>query len=309
MAKRPQRTSEQQEYRDNLAHDIKNLRQYGDTWKDLAKTLLEKEQETSLYQDSETRILRDKEINREKRNKRIIEIIDTKDFNKVKMYIERTSDFRLDVDVAKRLIKEGWGKLIYQNSEKFRPSDEMIELFLSLNIRDHMDRPDMQWIVNYIYHMKWWLNKEMVEKLIETKWLKKIAILDNLHKFEWLDKEVLFKLIDLGFSIDEYETLSLKLKYFSWLDKETAFLFISDWNYTWKEYRKKILAENIKMFEWLDWEVANKLVEDWYSKYVAENLESFEWVLDEDIAKKLTEEWYWKYVAKYPEKFWLKKEK
>jgi hypothetical protein len=31
MAKRPQRTQEQQEYRDNLAHDIKNLRKYGDT--------------------------------------------------------------------------------------------------------------------------------------------------------------------------------------------------------------------------------------------------------------------------------------
>lgn len=41
MTKRLQRREKQQEYRDNLAHDVKNLRnRYGDTWKELAKTLL-----------------------------------------------------------------------------------------------------------------------------------------------------------------------------------------------------------------------------------------------------------------------------
>ena len=49
MAKKLQRTKEQQEYRDNLAHNVKNLRKYWDTWKDLAKTLLEKEKVTIDY--------------------------------------------------------------------------------------------------------------------------------------------------------------------------------------------------------------------------------------------------------------------
>ena len=40
MVKTPQRTPEQKKYRDKLAHDLKELRKNGDTWRDLAKALL-----------------------------------------------------------------------------------------------------------------------------------------------------------------------------------------------------------------------------------------------------------------------------
>ena len=44
MAKKPNRTQE--------ADNLRNLRQYGDTWRDLAKNLLEKEKLTSRYIDA-----------------------------------------------------------------------------------------------------------------------------------------------------------------------------------------------------------------------------------------------------------------
>lgn len=52
MAKRPQRTKEQQEYRDNLAEGLKQLRNQWDTWKELAKTLLEDWKSTIEYLES-----------------------------------------------------------------------------------------------------------------------------------------------------------------------------------------------------------------------------------------------------------------
>ena len=52
MVKNPNRTEEQQEYRDNLAEGLKQLRNQWDTWKELAKTLLEDWKSTIEYLDS-----------------------------------------------------------------------------------------------------------------------------------------------------------------------------------------------------------------------------------------------------------------
>ena len=52
MVKTPNRTEEQQEYRDNLAEGLKQLRNQLDTWKELAKTLLEDWKSTIEYLES-----------------------------------------------------------------------------------------------------------------------------------------------------------------------------------------------------------------------------------------------------------------
>ena len=52
MAKKTNRTKEQQEYRDNLAQGLKQLRNDWEVWKNLAKTLLEDGKSTIEYLDS-----------------------------------------------------------------------------------------------------------------------------------------------------------------------------------------------------------------------------------------------------------------
>ena len=52
MAKKTNRTKELQEYRDNLAQWLKQLRNDWEVWKDLAKTLLEDGKSTIEYLDS-----------------------------------------------------------------------------------------------------------------------------------------------------------------------------------------------------------------------------------------------------------------
>lgn len=52
MVNRPQRTQEQQEYRDNLAHDLKKIRQSWNSWKELAKALLDEKKVEIKYVES-----------------------------------------------------------------------------------------------------------------------------------------------------------------------------------------------------------------------------------------------------------------
>lgn len=52
MAKKTNRTKEQQEYRDSLAQWLKQLRNEWEVWKDLAITLLEDGKSTIEYLDS-----------------------------------------------------------------------------------------------------------------------------------------------------------------------------------------------------------------------------------------------------------------
>ena len=52
MINKPHRTEEQQEYRDNLAEGLKQLRNQWNAWKELAKTLIEEWKSTIEYLES-----------------------------------------------------------------------------------------------------------------------------------------------------------------------------------------------------------------------------------------------------------------
>ena len=125
--------------------------------------------------------------------------MDTEDYDDVKQRIYHAIDYKRDVDVAKKLIEKGWENLIIIYTDKFRPSDEMMELFLSIDYDDVV--ASNQWIVNYLFHVwqdpkvEWCLTKKSIEKFIDAG-IKNRAYIANLHIFGWLDKESLFMILD-----------------------------------------------------------------------------------------------------------------
>jgi hypothetical protein len=187
-----------------------------------------------------------------------------------------------------------------------------------------------KWDGKYLYSL--WENrkvwKDVAERLIE-EWDFKTVIM-NLDKFEWLNKEILIKLVD---SWEGRWEISTHLDKFEWLDKELA----EDWFNRWwwgivaeyiqcfewlnhQEFAEKMtrwyrnardLVYHLENFQWIDYKkIAIMLIDAGYSDYLAyvNFIDKFKW-LDEEVARKLTEKWYWKFVAMHPEKFWLKKEK
>ena len=278
MTKRTRRTKEQQEYRDNLAHDLKNLRQYGEIWKELARILLEEKKKTTEYKDSSTAKSRQKE-------ERFIWCINNKSIDGIRSRVKRLPS--LDTDTIEEIHKALGSRASYVFAdyfEKIKPEDreKIAEMII-----DTADGDDLGYFLE-TFKSKTKLGKHLFNKIMERYpeirafggSNKNTPIFKSLRNFEWLDKDILLKLLGIMHEGKDYE------------------------------YEHRILWEGLKAFTWLDNEVALILMKiDWTEKGFAENLESFEWMLDEKIARKLIEDWYWKYVAKHPEKFRQKKEK
>lgn len=320
MVNRPQRTPEQQEYRDNLAHDLKELRKYGDTWRELAKILFVKEQEKEIYQESTTGFLKykakEEENAKEKKENaknNIIEWIDKcldeKDFDKLEMLLLHCGEWWVDGTIAERLIEEWQAKIVVDNLKKrdlYRVKQPCKFAKLSVNVAEKLIE---QWYQKDILYSidDFEMNDHILELLMQYYNLKGNTILREIYgnyicswNFRWLSKETFetFARNDIiwvvGESIDAFE----------WLDKHSLLILLKCYM-TFDEM--KILSGWIKnkKFGLLDNEVALKLP-TWI---VGQNFELFEWLLDLQIAKDLIKAWYWSVVAKHPEKFWLKKEK
>jgi len=302
MAKRPQRTKEQQEYRDNLAHDLKNLRKNGDTWRDLAKTLLEEKKESMSYRESETKRLNERNKKNEEFNKIAREEISKWNFDSVLGRASRFNQF--DSKIWDMLSETWYCERVWENTRKFKSLgsityDKFVES--GHKMRDILGNIDIfenhNHIINdlisrkllheYDYCMRFfrWLNKETFQKLLLWDWLKWfiLSFYINEYTFTWLDKESFAEMLNIVTPSD-VKYLKTAMKRFNWLDKE-SFLYarnkcLNDWYDTDRQTFENAIIENIENFEWLDEEVANILIEDWY----------------------------WKYVEKHPEIFWLKKE-
>ena len=283
MPKKSQRTKKEQQERNKLAHDLRSLRQYGDSWKELARTLLE-EKKNPIGKNRDFPVNKNRVgsrgINRDNRvekRKKIMDCIKKGDENGIKDAFEtRIVNHSLDIEVAESLIKWWYKELVAENMVKFERSDyyKIFEMLIesgysSRDIAKIFGRADDQGKPKKID----WLDQKTLEMLIEKGWGPYIKR-DHLRSFEWLDKEM--------------------------------FLKIFEDRMRWKHN----VVRNLGSFNWLDKGVLSLILED-NSKnigYVAENLGSFEW-LDEDFAKELIEKWYWDAVVKHPEAFGLKKEK
>ena len=147
MAKRPQRTKEQQEYRDNLAHDIKNLRQYGDAWRDLAKTLLDKKQSTDKY----LKALGEWRKLSKKKSKEIADkLIADGEWEYVAMYLDKF-EWLDHKEIADKLIENGRWRYVARYLDKFEWLDKEIA-----------DKLIVEWYWKDVvkYPEKFWLKKE-----------------------------------------------------------------------------------------------------------------------------------------------------
>lgn len=325
MVKKIRRTKEQQEYRDNLAHDLKKLRNYGDAWKDLAQTLLDNKKATKRYLESlgEGRRLNKKD------SKRISNKLVEED--NIEILVENLDKFEwLNKEVADYLVNKLtrysgtqdehriWWMAVAKNLDKFEWLDykEMAESFIKgrqfdilVEYLDKFEWLDPKEIVNYminngrirtlacdLHKFKWlkWLDKEIAEKLIEDNDESELA--RNLDKFEWLDKDIADKLIEAW----ELRRVSENLDKFKWLDHKEILR---------EMVRRERLSSafsvrsprNLSKFKWLDKEMADYLISNGCKLDLELNLGVFDW-LDKEIAEKLNI----RYVVGHLEKFeWL----
>ena len=263
MAKRPQRTPEQQEYRDKLAHNLKELRNCGDTWRDLAQTLHDKEQATDKYIEAlgEWRKL-SKEKSKELAEKLMAEK-PTRDEERKSMrwLVENIDKFQwLDYkEVAEKAMKIWmWGKLA-KNLEKFK------------------------WLDHKELVKKWMASRSSDE---DRKWLR---LINDLEKFTWLDDNDRKDIAEKFLLFCNHQVIKNP-------DLRSPIV----WNYEYRGW--EILVKNIDKFKWLwlDYKaITEKLMKKWYWEDVGYYIDKFKWLwLDSKwIGKKLMEYWYSDYLV------------
>lgn len=303
MTKRLQRREKQQEYRDNLAHDVKNLRnRYGDTWKELAKTLLKDQQENSYeYLDS---LWKDR-LNK-KLAMQLMEKGDKKSMIFLEANIEKFKD--LDKEVALKLIECWLWWTILHYYEKF--DGLVLDEDIALKLINSKDSYGESWWRSIPYHLekfKWINLKKIAMKLIESgEWS---GVVDNLDKF-WLDhNEVVNKLIDSY----QWWLVLYNWKTFKWVKRDEVVKKMFDkWDwYKIVTAREKIdpdshyglnaeQKENLTAF--LDWLVLNQdLAEKLINvpnktcrtgAILINCLQYFEWLDYKKLALELIDKWY-----------------
>lgn len=316
MVKRLQITPEKQEYRDNLAWDLKRLRSYGDTWKKLADVLLKKEKESSEYMESKkyTKEAADQLIN------------------------EWNSDFVcynldkfewLDKEIAEKLIKCWGSSFVTDNFEKF----EWLDKERAENL---LDEWYYSFVLSNLNKFEWLDYEKVADKLIEV-W-ECWYLVHNIEKFEWLDyKNVADKLIKSE-RADNILFLINNIDEFKWLNhKEVVENLINNTNFNVMYHMNKFIELNHNdrmeiIDKWLDkkqgwfsvldsigqfeeWEQEDILVKLFERGYFYEiKSRNFHNLLywckfnRKTLAMKYIEKWGWHTVACNPERFWLKKE-
>ena len=215
---RPQRTQAQQEYRDNLAHDIKNLRnRYWYTWKQLAETLLDDQKYKKNYINS---LWDGRKMNKGDALK-MIEIDPT-------LVSSRLNKFKwLDNEVAKKLIEAGEVVFVSVNLKSF----EWLDKDTANKILDWTSEYKLIYFLNRISSFNG-LDKnfllKFLKKIPERKYFRSDSefsnycnkiynlIKNNIDKFEWasLDKDLAQKMIDAGLVQQVIENI----KDFNWVD-------------------------------------------------------------------------------------------
>lgn len=277
MPKRPQRTSEQQEYRDNLAKSLKEKRKQWISWIELAKALTD-EKKTLRYLDTlgegrkaeveiAEKIIEDwysecliKYLDKFKRSDHQLiaeKMIEKRQWWLVVKYLEKFDWLNYE-KIVEKLIKNGnSGCIAYppENLNKFKISDpEMLDALL---------RTGYQWIPEYyLKNCEGLTHKEIAERWAAMWRYRPLAI--NLDKFEWLSKN-------------------------DWLSMEIAIAIIESQDIVAVNY----VVENLDKFELTDdkeiMEVVEKLFKKWYNGHY--------------ISYGLNKAWYWDFVVRHPEKF------
>ena len=234
MKIRLQRTKKQQEYRDNLAHDLENLRKHWDSWRELAEVLLSKKKYTLDYLDS---FWNGRKLGK-KMSKKWIEW-----FWRTVEKLSKNGEYIWD---------HAW--TLASNLEKFEWLDhkEIAEKLIKCKYTFY-DHESRYWdcVAENLEKFEWLDHKKIAEMLIKKGYL--LCIAENLEKFEWLDhKEIVEKLIK-----SEYPWyITLYLEKFKLNHKEIVKKMI-------KNDCLRLVLKDIYKFKWLDKEIAKILIENW----------------------------------------------
>lgn len=257
MAKRPHRTKEQQEYRDNLARDLKSLRTRWETGKELAEALLDDQKNTPEY------------------------II---------------SKYGYTNKWAKQLIDAGHGSYLISNWRSFWNQGTKLNKEVAVKLLENGLWDDLraaQRFHEWLWFEKW--DNEFAIKLIENWYLDYVWY--AINNFDRLNKEILFKLIDiLGSEPMLRARIRENFDKFEWLDLNEVLIKLYE---CWKErlIGSLIDSSSLGKFEWLNQKHADKLIEYWKCWIVFYNMDKFDWLNQGQVAKKMIEEWKWHDVA------------
>lgn len=291
LAKKYWRTYEQQEYRNELAENLKWMRENGDTGRNLAKTLLEDEQKTWMY-------LRKGNVS-----------IDV-----VEKYIESwlwIDDKRYRAyDVANHLDNIQWKYqmdavdliLKYAGPQNVASNIDKIKKEYQLEVSEKIMERNVETMAEYINKIKGEDQMVVAEKIITSEsklwiyWLQRYHE-DILYKmiWRWYWRLIVEKLEDIEGS--NYGGLS---------HKEAALTLLRNWN--WRLVMDNL--ENLVGFEWLNYrDIALMLIWKWYWKFVVENLNKYKWVDRKEIADLLVQNDLGYVLNYYPDRFRTEEEK
>ena len=312
IAKEHWRTCRQQEYRNDLANNLREIRQFWDAWKDVAEVLLIKEKWKMEYMDS---LWKGRKSTKDTTEQLVYsKPWDDSDLNKFEWSDQQA--------IAEILIEKWYIAVLTENIDRFewlnykRLVEKLVEKgeYWCKKLMECVDK--FQW-VDY---------NKIAERLIQAwnPWL----VIEHFEKFKWLNNEVINKCIKARFKYDDkYEAFEQFLKKFEWkLDYCVAENLVKNWmsrlvysylgKFEWLDCKnfiellirngdREFLSQYIKRFEWkLDYEVSEGLIDNGLSEVVIQNLNKFKW-LDKKIAEGLIEEWYSEHVFTNLDKFSL----
>lgn len=196
-----------------------------------------------------------------KEDKEFLDGIDYENFN----YDDLEGiDERLHSKIALRLIEVGSGEGILSNLEKFQGLDEEVALRL-------VEQGGERMVVRVAVRIRNFKgpHKRIVLRLIEEREI--IAVFKFLRKFEGLDEEVVFTLIDLGFSESVLGRLDVFMDKFQGLSYERIAIRMIEIGECVR------VIENLEKFQGIDHKkIALRLIEVGRGNIIDQNIDKFD---------------------------------
>lgn len=290
------RTREEQKYRNTLAASLKKLRStWNETWINLAKTLLESEQQTDKYKTS---------IWLKRIDKNNIDYIIKhwnlkfliKNLDKVKWFSHK--------EIAYKLIENWWWWRVAVYLDKFGwiNHKEIAKKLID----------DWKWwyVVDNLRKFEW-LDKEIGIKLIEDWYW--CVVLQNLNKFKWLERLDYKDSVIKNFVLwcNRYYEFGIILNYLDkidWLNLNAAKSLFNKVDYLedklWERKNAKSTGDFYMDLESSIWNMHDSIKFGKYPKklvkWIMDNFENFDNSSRVWFAKILYE---WRFLQKYLDKF------
>lgn len=292
MAKRPQRTQDQQEYRDNLAKKLRTLRAQWDDWKEIAGAILETLKTSEQYKRAKEwttkeaeagKLLsylssigrRSREVSKEVVHSKLEELVNFLENNN-NLTESQHSTLRLMLKKC-RFDDELWSKVWEENFDRFS-QNEKEDIFFDKSGIPEFELP-------------------MLEKTIQASENKEfIYFIFQTLVYDWgiskISPETEKKFLDTIFTNHSDKVRILKMLFDWFKTRDNHLLYY--WGHINSEERLKKLPSKMKESlapELKDENLLNSFVEklhNWNRWEFVDMLKSFNVTIPRDIAKKIT---------------------